>query len=110
MRASASSDRRRGGKGNWSSIQSFISTPVENISYDYYMEFLKREDRAILLKDSLKIRGHDQLWQTAEVAAFTLSSGVGRTIGDSNSRRAKASRRGRTTSIATAALVPPATW
>ena len=54
----------------------YLSAPVENISYDYYLEFLKREDRAVLLKDSLKIRGHEQLWQTAEVAALASSSGV----------------------------------
>lgn len=54
----------------------FLSSPVENISYDYYLEFLKREDRARLLQDSLKIRGHEQLWQTAEVAALASSSGV----------------------------------
>jgi putative ABC transport system permease protein len=54
----------------------YLSSPVENISYDYYLEFLKREERAELLKDSLKIRGHEQLWQTAEVAAFATSSGV----------------------------------
>lgn len=54
----------------------YLSAPVENVSYDYYMEFLKREERAKLLKDSLRIRGHEQLWQTAEVAAFASSSGV----------------------------------
>lgn len=54
----------------------YLSSPVENISYDYYLEFLKKEQRAELLKDSLKIRGHEQLWQTAEVAAFASSSGI----------------------------------
>ncbi len=54
----------------------YLSAPVENISYDYYLEFLKRGDRQRLLKDSLRIRGHEQLWQTAEVAAFATSSGV----------------------------------
>jgi len=54
----------------------YLSSPVENISYDYYLEFLKREERAELLKDSLKIRGHEQLWQTAELAAITSSSGL----------------------------------
>lgn len=53
----------------------YLSQPVENISYDYYMEFLKRDERATLFQDSLRLRGHEQLWQTAEVAAIT-SSGI----------------------------------
>jgi putative ABC transport system permease protein len=51
----------------------YLSSPVENISYDYYMEFLGREERARLLKDSLRIRGHEQLWQTAGLAALGTS-------------------------------------
>src|SRR5688572_10694496 len=54
----------------------YLSAPVENVSHDYYLEFLKREERAKLLKDSLRLRGHEQLWQTAEVAAFASSAGV----------------------------------
>jgi putative ABC transport system permease protein len=54
----------------------YLSSPVENISYDYYMEFLRKEQRAILLKDSLRLRGHEQLWQTAEVAAVASPTGV----------------------------------
>ncbi|WP_254512194.1 ABC transporter permease [Anatilimnocola floriformis] len=54
----------------------YLSAPVENVSYDYYMEFLKRGDRAVLLKDSLKLRGHEQLWQTAELANFGIAAGV----------------------------------
>ena len=54
----------------------YLSSPVENISYDYYLEFLKRDQRAELLQDSLKIRGHEQLWQTAELATFAGASGI----------------------------------
>jgi putative ABC transport system permease protein len=54
----------------------YLSSPVENISYDYYLEFLKKSQRAELLKDSLKIRGHEQLFQTAEVATFATASGI----------------------------------
>lgn len=53
----------------------YLSQPVENISYDYYLEFLKRNERATHFKDSLRLRGHQQLWQTAEVASIA-SSGI----------------------------------
>ena len=53
----------------------YLSSPVENISYDYYLEFLKREERATHFQDSLRLRGHEQLWQTAEVATIA-SSGI----------------------------------
>ncbi|QDU26167.1 outer membrane-specific lipoprotein transporter subunit LolE [Anatilimnocola aggregata] len=54
----------------------YLSRPVENISYDYYLEFHKRDARALMLKDSLRLRGHKQLFETAELANFATSSGL----------------------------------
>jgi putative ABC transport system permease protein len=54
----------------------YLSSPVEVISYDYYLEFLKREDRDRLLKDALRTKAHDQLWQTQELLALSDSSGL----------------------------------
>jgi putative ABC transport system permease protein len=56
----------------------YLSSPIENISYDYYLEFKTREERRKELQNSLRIRGHDQLAETAELAAFAGGTGVER--------------------------------
>lgn len=54
----------------------YLSSPVDIVSYDYYLEFLKRADRDRLLKDSLRAKAHDQLWQTTQLAALTGNGGI----------------------------------
>ena len=52
----------------------YLSRPVENISYAYYLEFLPKEQRIALLADSFAARSHAAEWETAELAALAGDS------------------------------------
>ncbi|WP_425617578.1 ABC transporter permease [Anatilimnocola sp. NA78] len=53
----------------------YLSSPVENVSYDYYLEFLKKPEREQEYKNSLKLRGLNQAFEAAELASFAAGSG-----------------------------------
>jgi len=53
----------------------YLSSPVENVSYDYYLEFLKKSDREREYQNSLRLRGHNQLFEVAELASLAAGSG-----------------------------------
>jgi len=54
----------------------YLSQPVENIWYSYYCEFLPRDERDRLLKESFAYRSHEAAWQTAELAAMAGDQGL----------------------------------
>jgi putative ABC transport system permease protein len=54
----------------------YLSQPVENIWYTYYLEFLPREQRDQLLKESYTVKSHEQVWQTAELASLAGGGGL----------------------------------
>jgi putative ABC transport system permease protein len=49
----------------------YLSRPVENIPYHYYMEFLKQPERDLQLQNSLKRVGSDARLQSAELLRTT---------------------------------------
>jgi putative ABC transport system permease protein len=49
----------------------YLSSPVENIWYSYYAEFLPREERDRLFQESYAVKSHEAAWQTAELAALS---------------------------------------
>ena len=55
----------------------YLSTPVENIPYTYYMEFLPRETRDELLQDSFAVQSRDVLQQTAELQSVAADGLAG---------------------------------
>ncbi|MDX1948556.1 MAG: ABC transporter permease [Pirellulaceae bacterium] len=54
----------------------YLSRPVENIPYSYYLEFLPQEKRARLLADSLAAQSLAAQGQAAELAALGDSAGL----------------------------------
>jgi len=54
----------------------YLSSPVENIWCSYYAEFLPRQERDRLLKDSFAFRSHEAAWQTAELASLAGDQGL----------------------------------
>src|SRR4029453_6343595 len=54
----------------------YLSQPVENIWYSYYCEFLPRDERDRLLKESFAYRSPEAAWQTAELAAMAGDQGL----------------------------------
>lgn len=59
----------------------YLSQPVENIPYTYYLEFLKREERDRLQIDSFGVQGEHALHEAADLAA-ALSGDVGGILTD----------------------------
>jgi putative ABC transport system permease protein len=56
----------------------YLSAPVENIPYSYYLEFLKQDEREPLMDVSFAARAHDDAWEAAalEIAASDMG-GIG---------------------------------
>ena len=52
----------------------YLSSPVENIPYDYFLEFQPRERREAELADSLRAAGHVERTVLAELQAVTAMS------------------------------------
>ena len=42
----------------------YLSEPVENISYEYYLEFFDKEVRDKHLKESFRYQAHEAVWET----------------------------------------------
>jgi ABC-type antimicrobial peptide transport system permease subunit len=55
----------------------YLSQPIDNIWYTYYLEFLPRAERDRLLAESLAVKSHEAVWQSAELAALSGGSGPG---------------------------------
>jgi putative ABC transport system permease protein len=49
----------------------YLSSPVENIDYGYFLEFLPSEQRDAAYQDSIQAHAHDALWRTMELQALT---------------------------------------
>jgi putative ABC transport system permease protein len=54
----------------------YLSAPIENIPYTYYLEFLKKEERDALLAESIDARAVDSLRDSLELVSLTDSSGL----------------------------------
>ena len=54
----------------------YLSQPVDNIWYSYYLEFLPQDERDRLLADSFAVKSHEAAYQTAELAALAGNGGV----------------------------------
>jgi putative ABC transport system permease protein len=54
----------------------YLSSPVENIPYSYYLEFLPEKQRDRLLVDSLRYKAAAALRQTSELAGATTVDGT----------------------------------
>lgn len=48
----------------------YLSTPVENIDYAYFLEFLPSEERDAAFRHSLQSDAHDALWQTLNLQSL----------------------------------------
>ena len=51
----------------------YLSQPVENVPYHYYMEFLRKEQRDKELENSLALTAHELREDTLMLAASSLS-------------------------------------
>ncbi len=60
----------------------YLSSPVENIPYEFYLEFLDKPQRDELLKDSLREKAYEQRWETASAAAAALDGGLSALVAD----------------------------
>lgn len=58
----------------------YLSSPVENIPYDYYLEFVSPEKRAEEYKQSIAANEFDSRWDTAQSDALLLSGAGGGSI------------------------------
>jgi putative ABC transport system permease protein len=54
----------------------YLSSPVENIPYEYYLEFLDKPQREQLLRDSLRRKAADQRWETISAASAAVDGGL----------------------------------
>ncbi|HZN36588.1 MAG TPA: ABC transporter permease [Pirellulaceae bacterium] len=54
----------------------FLSRPIENVPYTYYLEFLKQPERDRLQRDSYAARGAEVWRETAELQALTGNLGL----------------------------------
>jgi putative ABC transport system permease protein len=52
----------------------YLSRPVENISFDFYLEFLPREKRDELLRESFRVQAHEAQFAAAELDAAMLAA------------------------------------
>jgi putative ABC transport system permease protein len=55
----------------------YLSSPVENIPYTYYLEFLNQEERDGHLANSFAVHSRDALRETAELASVLDNGGLG---------------------------------
>ena len=70
-----------------------LSQPVENVSYDYYLEFLDRETRDREIAVSFRNFAHQSQWETDELLASTGIAGLpSAALGDELLRRAAVAR------------------
>src|SRR5687768_152218 len=53
----------------------YLSRPVENIPYSFYLEFLKQDERDPLMAESLAARAHDDAWEA--IALEDMSGDLG---------------------------------
>src|SRR6476620_8770755 len=53
----------------------YLSKPVENIPYHYYLEFLRKEQRDAELQNSFAFRSHELHAETAELASAAWGFG-----------------------------------
>ena len=54
----------------------YLSRPVENVPYTYYLEFLKQDERDRLQVESYAARGAEVWRETAELQALTGNAGL----------------------------------
>jgi len=54
----------------------YLSSPVENIPYEFYLEFLDKPERDALLKDALREKAYGQRWETVDAAAALVDGGL----------------------------------
>jgi len=54
----------------------YLHKPVENVEYEFYLEFLRQENRDKELKNSLALRAHELRSQTAQLAQAMTGGGV----------------------------------
>lgn len=60
----------------------YLSKPVENISYDYYLEFVGAQERSRALRHSIRSHRHDAQWDAIEATTAGLpSDGLGSLAG-----------------------------
>jgi putative ABC transport system permease protein len=59
----------------------YLSQPVENIPYTYYLEFLKRDERERLLAQSYGLQGLSAVRETAELQSLAGGGIGGATLG-----------------------------
>lgn len=55
----------------------YLSKPVENVPYEYYLAFLSGEEREEQLKNSLAYKSHEAEWDAVDSALLSLSSPIG---------------------------------
>lgn len=55
----------------------YLSKPVENVPYEYYLAFLSGEEREEQLKNSLAYKSHEAEWDAVDSALLSLSSPLG---------------------------------
>jgi putative ABC transport system permease protein len=54
----------------------YLSSPIENIPYDYYLEFFTAQQRAQQWKNSIAYHARDAQWNAADAEALSLSAGT----------------------------------
>lgn len=56
----------------------YLSQPVENIPYEYYLEFTRAEERVPLMEESIRASVHDAEWDAIEASiAAGSADGIG---------------------------------
>ncbi len=53
----------------------YLSSPIENVPYDFYLEFLDAEQRDAEYRNSLQRQIHDLQWATALATAISTGAG-----------------------------------
>lgn len=54
----------------------YLSQPVENIPYEYYLEFTGGDDRKNALQHSIRAHVHDAQWESIKAASLLTSDGL----------------------------------
>ncbi len=55
----------------------YLSQPIENVPYDYYLEFLDSAHRAAEYRNSVQRQAHDLLWQIRQVESINSITPTG---------------------------------
>lgn len=53
----------------------YLSAPVENIPYTFYLEFLDKDERDALMAESFAAKAHDDAWQAAALEGLSGDAG-----------------------------------